>query len=248
MKNKLVLITGASSGVGESLSTFLYDKGYSLILISRRKPKIGNRFDKQRTNFFMADLSHPARAEEVIDKIIEKFKYIPYVVNNAGVFTKGNMDSHEWERIEKDINVNARMPLYIMNKVLPKMREMNFGRIINITSGAPLNCFPGVGVYTASKGLLNSFTVTLAKENKEFNIKLNLMSPGPVRSEMAPNAKLLPEICHPTFDYLLNLPDSGATGKFYWLGYEVPLFPDLAGVQWLKGIGNEKLKKIPWKK
>jgi len=244
MKSKIVLLTGASSGVGESLAKFLYDRGFFLILISRRKPKIINNINKNKILFFQTDLSNPIKAEKIIDDIIDKYKYIPYVINNAGILSKDNLDNYNWKQIEKDLNINSRMPWYIMKKTLPEMRLRNFGRIINITSGAPLNCFKNFGIYSATKGLLNSFTVTLAKENIDYNIKINLMSPGPVKSEMAPDAEFHPEICHPTFDYLINLSEAGETGKFFWLGYEVPLFPDLKGVQWLKGIGNNKLKKI----
>ena len=53
-----------------------------------------------------------------------------------------------------------------------------------------------------------------------------------------------PEVCHPTADYLLSLDENGPSGRFFWLGYEVPLFPDLVGVDWLKGKANEKLRKV----
>ncbi|MBP3193952.1 SDR family NAD(P)-dependent oxidoreductase [Natronogracilivirga saccharolytica] len=244
MENKTVLLTGASSGVGKSLSYYLHDRGYDLVLVSRREPEILHEHGNERIAFVPADLGDVDASEKQIDDIVAGHGHIPYVINNAGVMTGGNLDEHDWENVEQDINVNARMPWYIMKRVLPEMRKQNFGRIINVTSGAPLNCFPGFGIYSATKGLLNSLTVTMAKENREYNIKINLMSPGPVKSEMAPKAPMEPEVCHPTLDYLLQLPESGETGRFYWLGYEVPLFPDLEGVQWLKGIGNEKLKKV----
>jgi NAD(P)-dependent dehydrogenase (short-subunit alcohol dehydrogenase family) len=148
------------------------------------------------------------------------------------------------DELEKSMSINALAPLVIIKKLLPSMKENNFGRIINLTSGAPLNCFPGYGAYSASKALLNSLTVTLAREMEEFNIKINLMSPGPVKTEMAPDAPKDVSVCFPTVEYLLNLKSDAQTGKFFWLGYEVPLFPDLEGVQWLEGIGNEKLRKI----
>ncbi len=241
---KTVLLTGASSGVGKSLAHHLYDLGYDLILLSRREPDIVKIGDRELVEFISTDLSKPDRATGIIDDIVNRYEYIPYVINNAGINTGGHLDRQKWDTIEHDLNINARMPWYVMKKVLPAMREENFGRIINITSGAPLNCYPGFGVYSATKGMLNTMTVTLARENEGHNIKINLMSPGPVRSEMAPHAKLNPAICHPTLDYLMNLPESGDTGGFYWLGYKVPLFPDLEGVQWLEGIGNEKLKRI----
>ncbi len=124
------------------------------------------------------------------------------------------------------------------------MKKKNFGRIINVTSGAPLNCFPEYGIYSASKATLNALTVTAAKECAAFNIKINLMSPGPVRTEMAPDAPMDPSVCHPTADYLLGLGEDGPTGRFFWLGYEIPLFPNLEGIHWLEGRADERFKKV----
>jgi short-subunit dehydrogenase len=242
---KKILITGASSGVGRSLANLFFRKGFELILLSRRTDYAREDFgDSKLVDAWSVDLSAPSEAEPIIDKIADKHGYIPYVINNAGMLQTGKLDEISWGDFEKALHVNARMPHYIMKKVLPEMKRNNFGRIINVTSGAPLNCFPNVGIYSGSKGLLNTITVTLARETSEYDIKINLLSPGPVRSEMAPKADLLPEICHPTVEYLINADATADTGRFYWLGYEVPLFPDLDGVQWLRGIGNEKLKRI----
>jgi NAD(P)-dependent dehydrogenase (short-subunit alcohol dehydrogenase family) len=131
----------------------------------------------------------------------------------------------------------------IMRRLLPAMKERGFGRIINMTSGAPLNCFPGYSAYSASKGALNAFTVTAARECSDLNIKINLMSPGPVKTKMAPNGPLDPSVCHPTVEYLLSVGENGPTGRFFWLGYEIPLFPSLDGIEWLEGRADERYHK-----
>jgi NAD(P)-dependent dehydrogenase (short-subunit alcohol dehydrogenase family) len=123
------------------------------------------------------------------------------------------------------------------------MKRHNFGRIINVTSGAPLNCFPGYGAYSASKGALNAFTVTTALECASYNIRINLMSPGPVRTNMAPDAPMEPSVSHPTADYLLSLDQNGPTGRFFWLGYEIPLFPELEGIEWLEGRADARYQR-----
>jgi short-subunit dehydrogenase len=239
-----ILITGASSGVGRSLADLFYNKGFHLILLARRTTFANDFAEKERVSAYSVDLGKPDEAMPAMKDVFQKHGYIPYVINNAGVLKTGKLEDVAWQDFEYALNINARMPLWIMQQLLPAMKQHNFGRIVNVTSGAPLNCFPNVGIYSGSKALLNAMTVTLAKEHADYNIKINLMSPGPVRSEMSPNAELLPEICHPTVEYLLRDDSNAASGKFYWLGYEVPLFPDLEGVQWLKGIGNEKLIKV----
>ena len=127
----------------------------------------------------------------------------------------------------KSSNVNIIHNVKDLKFVLSKMVDNNFGRIINVTSGAPLDPNNNSVVYASSKASLNAITVATANECKNYNIKINLMSPGPVKSEMAPNGPLEPTICHPTMDYLLSIDNNGPSGKFFWLGYELPLYPDL---------------------
>ena len=238
-EDKKIIITGASSGVGLSLCKLFHKKGFEVITVSRRKPDVDFPLSHYTT-----DLSDSNQTKSSAQKIKKEHGSIAYLINNAGVMIPGEVTGITDAQLNQAINVNALSALTFMQEFLPEMQKNNFGRIINLTSGAPLNCFPGYAAYSATKALLNAITVTAAKENSERNIKINLMSPGPVRSEMSPAAKLEPEICHPTIEYLMNLDEKGATGKFFWLGYEVPLFPDLAGVNWLEGIGNEKLIKV----
>ena len=239
-----ILITGASSGVGKALTTYLSQE-YKVIALARRVDKMEEAFQDNKNVFiYQADISDLGKLEITLDEIMKKHGPILYVINNAGVMIAEQLEELSLDRLQNAININAMGPLFIIKKLLPEMKKNHFGRIINITSGAPLNCFPGYGAYNASKALLNALTVTFAKEVDEHNIKVNLMSPGPVKSEMAPDGPKDPSVCFPTVKYLLDLPTNGASGKFFWLGYEVPLFPDLEGIQWLEGIGNNKLRKI----
>jgi NAD(P)-dependent dehydrogenase (short-subunit alcohol dehydrogenase family) len=124
------------------------------------------------------------------------------------------------------------------------MKQHDFGRIVNVTSGASINCPTGAIPYSASKAALNTATVTAAKELSEYNVKINLMSPGPTKSEMAPDAPLNPTACHPTVDYLLSLDEDGPSGKFFWLGNRVPLFPELGDVDWESGQPSEEMERV----
>lgn len=239
-----ILITGASSGVGKALASYLSEE-YKVVALARRVEKMEEAFQDNKNIFiYQADISDLSKLETTLDEIVEKHGPILHVINNAGIMIAEQLEELSLDRLQNAIHINAMGPLFIIKKLLPEMKKNHFGRIINMTSGAPLNCFPGYGAYSASKALLNALTVTFAKEVDEHNIKVNLMSPGPVKTEMAPDGPKDPSVCFPTVKYLLNLPAEGASGKFFWLGYEVPLFPDLEGVQWLEGIGNDKLRKI----
>ncbi|QPJ64075.1 MAG: SDR family NAD(P)-dependent oxidoreductase [Candidatus Nitrohelix vancouverensis] len=218
---------------------------YKVIAVARRIDKLRSEFkDFPNVRPYFLDLNDVNRIGGALEEIIRVEGDIFYVINNAGVMQPGSIEALKMEQMLQSIHVNGLAPMMVLKTLLPAMKKQNFGRIINITSGAPLNCSPEYGAYSASKSILNSLTITLGKELVSSNIKVNLMSPGPVQSEMAPNATLQPSICFPTVDYLLSLPEDGPTGQFFWLGYEVPLFPDLEGVDWLGGVGNEKLRKI----
>ncbi len=239
-----ILITGASSGVGLALANYLKKK-YQVIVAARRLDRLLEHFrDDDEVICYKTDLSDTKEVALFADKIVRTHGYIPYLINNAGVNESGELCDLLPETLMHSFNTNAYAPMILMKKLLVEMKRRNFGRIINVTSGAPLNCFPGYAAYSASKAYLNAITVTAAKELSEQNIKINLMSPGPVRTEMAPNATLPVDICFPTVNYLLNLDAGGETGKFFWLGYEVPLFPELDGVNWLEGNANGKLKRV----
>jgi NAD(P)-dependent dehydrogenase (short-subunit alcohol dehydrogenase family) len=190
------------------------------------------------------DLSMTDELSRFLDGLVADYGFVPYVINNAGVNVKAPLPELDPKTLARSFAVNAIAPALIMRYLLPLMAERGFGRVINITSGAPFNCFPGFGAYSASKGALNALTVTAANEYEEHNIKVNLMSPGPVRTEMAPQAEMDPSVCHPTVDYLLSLDHDGPTGRFYWLGYEIPLRPDHEGIDWLRGTASDRFDQV----
>ncbi|WP_199770714.1 SDR family oxidoreductase [Helicobacter marmotae] len=240
-----LLITGASSGVGRALVHYLAPR-FSIIALARRKHVMQKDFKNlPDIKIIESDLNNLEHLKQICTSLSQECINPSYIINCAGVNTpQYGLDSLNMQDLDYALNVNAKAPFVIITHFLHAMREQNFGRIINLTSGAPLNCAPHFGIYSASKALLNTLSVTLAKELIGTNIKLNLLSPGPVRSEMSPNATLEPDICFEMTDYLLEIDSNDQGGGFYWIKYKVPLFPDLEGVQWLLGKGNEKLERI----
>ncbi len=242
--SEALLVTGASSGVGLSLVRHLCRR-FEVVAVARRLDRLETAFAGERNVVVrQADLSQPAPVAQLTDWLLARYSHVPYVINNAGVNLAGPMDTLALEDVSRSVMVNALAPFMILKALLPGMKAKNFGRVVNITSGAPFNCFPGYGAYSASKAMLNALTITVAKECAGYDIRINLMSPGPVRTEMAPTATMDPAVCHPTVDYLLGLDAQGPTGRFFWLGYEIPLFPDLAGIDWLAGTATAKFKRV----
>ncbi len=230
-----LLITGASSGVGHSLVHYLQGR-YTIIAVARRLDTMCKAFQTYPNVYpYALDLENVAQISEVVAELGRTHGPILHLINNAGVNVRAPVTELSLDTLQKSLSVNALAPFVLLQTLLEGMRERGYGRVINVTSGAPLNCFPEYGAYNSSKAALNALTVTAAKEHTDADIKINLMSPGPVRTEMAPDAPLEPSVCHATVDYLLNLGRNGPTGGFFWLEYTLPLFPDLSGVRWLEG-------------
>ncbi|MFC7135315.1 MULTISPECIES: SDR family NAD(P)-dependent oxidoreductase [Salinibaculum] len=239
-----LVLTGASSGIGRSLAHHLADE-YHVIALSRRIERMEAAFDENPdVTPYALDLQKFDTIRNRMAEIRETHGDPLYLINNAGINISAEIAHLDPKEVLRSMRVNALAPIVLFQEVLPGMADAGFGRVINVTSGAPLNCPEGAGPYSSSKGALNSLTVTAAAEWEDENIKINLMSPGPCRTEMAPEGPLDPAACHPTVDYLLSIDEDGPTGRFFWLGYEVPLFPELGDVQWMEGIGSEQMTRV----
>lgn len=239
-----LVLTGASSGIGRSLATHLAGE-YHVIAMARRIDRMREQFgDDDHITPYELDLADTTAIQDRLATIRAEHGPIRHLINNAGINIGGDITDLTATELLRSVRVNAVAPMLLLQAVLPDMVEAEFGRVINVTSGAPLNCPAGAGAYSSSKGMLNILTVTAAEEWRDHDIKINLMSPGPCRTEMAPDGPLDPSACHPTVDYLLGLESDGPTGRFFWLGYEVPLVPDLGDVQWLEGIGSDAMTRV----
>lgn len=244
MNRNLLLITGVSSGVGLSLARYLSQR-YQVVGIARKLDVARAALaDAPNVRLYGADLRFRDRLEACLETIVDENGAPANVINNAGVNLAGRLADLDPADLQESLNVNLFAPVTIMQRFLPGMAEGGFGRVINVTSGAPLNCFAGFTSYSASKGALNAATVTAAREYEGHDIRINLMSPGPVRTNMAPEAPMDPSACHPTVDYLLDPEPGGPTGRFFWLGREIPLFPDLEGIRWLEGEAPDRFRRV----
>ncbi len=232
-----ILITGCSSGFGKALLNDL-SKKYFIICISRRKPSI----KKKNIEFYKCDLSNILSLNKCLKKIKKKHKYLPYIINNAGIFKISNLQDLNLSTMIKVFKTNSFSPAIITKNFIGEMKKNNFGRIINITSGAPLNCSPGGFLYSGSKSVLNTLTITTSNECKKFNIKANLFSPGQIKTEMMPKAKSSPIKSVKYIKILLDKRKDLFSGKFIWRNYNLPLNLNLKKVNWAKGTASIKYK------
>ncbi|WP_426484526.1 SDR family oxidoreductase [Flavobacterium sp. 2] len=179
--NKVVLITGGSSGIGKSIGEFLHKKGHIVYGTSRNPEKVLNSiFPLLALDVRNADSIHSAVA-----KVIEISGRLDVVINNAGVGITGPLEEIPMEEIKNNFETNFFGPIEVMKAVLPQMREQKSGLIINITSIAAYMGLPYRSVYSASKGALELITEGLRMEVKQFGIEITNVAPGDFATNIA---------------------------------------------------------------
>jgi len=181
--NKIAIVTGASTGLGKSISIKLALKGYKIILASRNEKKLNEVHDiidegGGQSQVIVTDVSNETDIEILYSKIdIER---VDIVVNKAGfgVFNKINkISSDEWD---KQMNTNLRGSFLISRYIAESMIKRKTGRLIYINSVAGINAYPFSSAYVASKFGLRGFTSSLREELREHNIKVISIHPGAV--------------------------------------------------------------------
>jgi NADP-dependent 3-hydroxy acid dehydrogenase YdfG len=187
---KVVVITGASSGIGESTARLLASRGAKVVLGARRKDRIDALAGDIRgaggnAMSFETDVTRRDQVEELAQRALKEHDRIDVIVNNAGIMPIAPiaaLKSEEWDRM---IDVNIRGLLYGVAAVLPAMQRQQAGHIVNIASVAGLKVFaPGGTVYSATKSAVRVITEGLRIELKEHNIRTTLISPGVVATEL----------------------------------------------------------------
>ncbi|WP_121665603.1 SDR family oxidoreductase [Mesonia aquimarina] len=179
--SKVVLITGASSGIGKSIAEFLVDKGYVVYGTSRnpKKPLVNG------VNFVALDVTKTETIEKAVAEIITKENKIDYLINNAGMGITGPIEETPDEEIKRVFETNYFGVIKVIKAVLPVMRKNNGGFIINITSIAGYMGLPYRGIYSATKGALELTTEAFRMEVKGFNIKMTNIAPGDFATNIA---------------------------------------------------------------
>lgn len=186
-KDKTVIVTGASEGVGAATARLFADAGANLMLVARNRKNLEaiaeELRDKARVEIFPMDVSDADSCVDMFKKTLFEFGRIDVLVNNAGFHARGNVESNTAEDLVRTIDVNLRAPIMLMRLALPHIRESGGGAIINVASLAGRTPVPGSAAYSASKFGLRAFTFSLAEEIRDSGIKLAVVSPGPIATQ-----------------------------------------------------------------
>lgn len=233
MRRKIAIVTGGNRGIGLEITRQLAEKSVRVALCSRSKT-YGDRIALEMRDrgldvtCFRLDVSKEESVRACINEIEAAMGVPDILVNNAGIFPEGRNAGfldHDLLTFYKTVNTNLLGAVRMCHAVVPLMKRLRYGRIVNISSGLGQMQTMSMGspAYRVSKASLNAFTKTLAVELAGSGILVNAMSPGWVKTDMGgADAPRTVEEAADTAVWLALLPNDGATGGFFRDRKEIP--------------------------
>ena len=189
VKDKVVVITGASSGIGEETVNLLSENGAKLVLGARRLDrleKIQQKVGRDSVSIKKTDVTKADEVNALIETAYNDFGRIDVLINNAGLMPQSFLEKNKQDEWNQMIDVNIKGVLYGIGAVLPYMRKQKSGHIINLASVAGHVVFPGSAVYCGTKYAVRAITEGLRQEEAIVgsNIRTTILSPGAVSTEL----------------------------------------------------------------
>ncbi|MGE5401301.1 MAG: SDR family oxidoreductase [Ignavibacteriales bacterium] len=192
IKGKVVVITGASSGLGEAAARLLCFDGASVVLGARRVERIESLSKELTENGGKAlaiatDVTKYEQVKNLVDTAVQKFGRVDVIINNAGLMPHSPLERLKIDEWNQMVDVNIKGVLYGIASVLPYMKEQKSGHIINVSSVAGHKVTYAGAVYAATKHAVRALSEGLRQEVKPYNIRTTVISPGAVATEL-PNS------------------------------------------------------------
>jgi NADP-dependent 3-hydroxy acid dehydrogenase YdfG len=186
---KVIVITGASSGMGAAAARHLAAKGACVVLGARRSDRIAALAAEITTaggkaTAVVTDVTKREDLRKLVDTAVETYGRVDVLINNAGIMPLSPLERlkvDEWDRM---IDVNLKGVLYGVAAALPHMKEQRSGHIINLSSVAGHKLFAGSAVYSATKFAVRALSDGLQQEMAPYNIRTTIISPGAVKTEL----------------------------------------------------------------
>lgn len=192
IEGKVVVITGASSGLGEAAARHLSAEGAKVVLGARRLNRIQALADEINASggeaiAMQTDVTDRKQVEQLVKLAVDSFGQIDVMLNNAGIMPQAPLVRLRVDEWDQQIDVNIKGVLYGIAAVLPHMQERKTGHIINVSSVAGHKVIPPGTVYCATKHAVRAIAEGLRMEMSEHNIRSTVLSPGAVDTEL-PNS------------------------------------------------------------
>ena len=194
LKGKIIVLTGASSGIGEALACELAEHKPVLILAARRKNKLDELAARLKplagvVMTVECDISDPRQARALIEKTLSTYDRIDVLINNAGILIKNSLFDASAEEIQQQMKTNCMGPVTTIQAALPAMRRQHRGSIVNLSSAIGKRSVSRLGAYCASKFALEAFSDALRIEEKPNGIHVLTVRPDLTDTPMAQFSK-----------------------------------------------------------
>ncbi len=189
IEGKVVVITGASSGLGEATARLLAAQGAAVVLGARRVDRIEALAGELtraggRALAVQTDVTRSEQVQQLVDAAVERFGRIDVIVNNAGLMPSSPLERLKIDDWDRMIDVNIKGVLYGIAAALPYMQRQKSGHIVNVSSVAGHRVRAGTAVYSATKHAVRVLTEGLRQEVKPYDIRTTIISPGAVDTEL----------------------------------------------------------------
>ncbi|BCH08682.1 oxidoreductase [Mesorhizobium sp. 131-3-5] len=187
IKNKVVVITGASSGLGEAAARLLAKEGAKLVLGARRLDRLealAAELSLGKDAIMQTDVTDVGQVRRLVDHAVKTHGRVAVIINNAGLMPHSPLERGKVEDWDRMIDVNIKGVLYGIAAALPHMKTQKSGHIINVSSVAGHKVGPGGAVYAATKHAVRIISEGLRQEVKPYNIRTTIISPGAVATEL----------------------------------------------------------------
>lgn len=211
LNDRVILVTGAATGIGEAMARRFVLEGARVMLHDRHADELQTLVSElgNRTSYVIGELERSDVAERLINETVAHFGRIDGLVNNAAVKTRGGIEDTDEEAFDRTVNVNLKAPFFLIRAAIPHFRKQGGGRILNIGS---INAYCGEKnqcIYSACKGGLMTLTRNLADAHGAEGIRVNQINPG---WTLTPNERVLKATEGLPEDWPSRLPAAYAPG------------------------------------
>ncbi len=218
MKDKVCIITGAGGGIGAAIANVLFSYDFKLVLMGRNEEKLKKTAKGRECLILPGDICNDDYIKETVEKVVSTYGGIDILINNAGVAQSEAFEEISMEEYDRIMNTNVRAPFLMCKTSLPYLQKSSCGTIINIASVTAHKGYALQSVYAASKHALLGFTKALGKEYYQKGVRVHVISPGGVftdmvrisRPDLTSEGMILPSDIAETVLYLIKMRGSAA--------------------------------------
>lgn len=183
LTDKIAVVTGAGSGIGEAIATLLHEEGAKVVLAGRNKDKlqnVANQLAQDSVKVVPTDVTKKEEVDELIKMAQQTFGGLDIVINSAGQMLSSKITDYQVGEWDSMIDVNIKGTLYTAKAALPTMLEQSSGHLINIASISGFEVTKSSTIYSATKAAVHTITQGLEKELAKTGVKVTSISPGMV--------------------------------------------------------------------